>query len=125
MGDRDEWCSPQQVQGHLQAIRLAGGEAVLQLFGGAGHSFDRGTAPETVAEAAVSPGAPTAFIDDDGAFLHPLRTAPDPALVDRDLMVYALKAGYGVKGASIGGTPEEAAAFRAEMVRFWAAVMGP
>jgi dienelactone hydrolase len=27
MGDRDEWCSPMQVQGHAQAIRLTGGKA--------------------------------------------------------------------------------------------------
>ena len=26
MGDADEWCSPMQVQGHCQAIRLSGGK---------------------------------------------------------------------------------------------------
>ena len=55
MGDADEWCSPMQVQGHLQAIRLAGGRATLRLVGGAHHSFDRGTAIADVANASVSP----------------------------------------------------------------------
>ena len=44
MGDADEWCSPMQAQGHIQAIRLAGANATMRLFGGAHHSFDRGTA---------------------------------------------------------------------------------
>ena len=43
MGDADEWCSPMQVQGHCQAIRLSGGRATMRLIGGAQHSFDRGT----------------------------------------------------------------------------------
>ena len=103
MGDRDEWCLPQQVQGHVQAIRLAGGHASMRLFDGAAHSFDRGTPITRIEDASVAPGTPTAYIADDGAFIHPLQQRPDPTLVDRDLMVYGLKAGYGVKGANIGG----------------------
>ncbi len=76
MGDRDEWCSAQQVQGHVQAIRLAGGDATLRLFAGAAHSFDRGTGLQRIAEASVSPGAPTSYIADDGAFIHPLEGTP-------------------------------------------------
>jgi len=53
MGDADEWCSPMQVQGHCQAIRLSGGRATMRLIGGAHHSFDRGTGIENVAEALV------------------------------------------------------------------------
>ena len=98
MGDRDEWCSPMQVQGHAQAIRLAGGKATLRLFGGVAHSFDRGTPLQRIDEASVSPAAPTTYLADDGAFIHPLECTPNPALVDRDLMVYALKAGYGSQG---------------------------
>jgi dienelactone hydrolase len=119
MGDRDEWCSPQQVQGHVQAIRLSGGKATLRLFGGAAHSFDRGTAIQRIAEASVSPGAPTAYVADDGAFIHPLENEPRADLVDRDLMVYGLKAGYGIKGARIGSTGDDAALFRADMLAFW------
>ena len=55
MGDADEWCSPMQVQGHCQAIRLSGGKATMRLIGGAHHSFDRGTGIENVADASVSP----------------------------------------------------------------------
>jgi len=119
IGDRDEWCSPQQVQGHIHAMRLTGGRASLRIFAGAHHSFDRETPLTEVAEASVSPGGPTAFIADDGAFVHPLTGAADPALVDRDLMVYALKAGYGRKGARIGGAEDQPAEFRRDMLRFW------
>jgi dienelactone hydrolase len=119
MGDRDEWCSPQQVQGHVQAIRLTGGKATMRLFAGAAHSFDRGTSIQSIPEASVSPGAPTSYIADDGAFIHPLEDEPRPELVDRDLMVYGLKAGYGSKGADIGSKGEDAALFRADMLDFW------
>ncbi len=119
MGDRDEWCSPMQVQGHVQAMRLAAGRATLRLIAGAAHSFDRGTPIARIADASVSPAAPTAYIADDGAFVHPVAGEPDPRLVDRDLMVYALKAGYGVKGASIGSREGEAELFRADMIAFW------
>lgn len=119
MGDADEWCSPMQVQGHVQAIRLTGGQASMKLFKGAHHSFDRGTDVVLIAEASVSPAAPTTYLSDDGAFIHPLQDAPDPTLVDRDVMVYSLKAGYGSKGARLGSQPGEAALFEAEMTRFW------
>jgi len=118
MGDRDDWCSPMQVQGHVQAIRLAGGSVSLRLFAGAAHGFDRGTPHRRIDEAAVSPAAPTAYIADDGAFIHPL-SGPEPRLRDRDLMVYALKSGYGVKGATIGGRSDEAELFRADMIAYW------
>src|SRR5262249_28436155 len=119
MGDRDDWCSLQQVQGHLQALRLTGGQVSLRVFSGAAHSFDRGTAVVRIDDAAISPGAPTIYLADDGACIHPLTGQPDPALTDRDVAVYGLKAGYGVRGASIGGTPAEAAAFRGDMRSFW------
>jgi len=123
IGDRDEWCSPQQVQGHIQAIRLAGGDASLRIVAGAAHSFDRGAPVWRIAEASVSPGAPTVYLDDDGSLIHPIDGRPDPALVDRDLMIYAIKAGYGIKGAAVGGTAELAALFRDDMRAFWTRVM--
>ena len=125
MGDADEWCSPAQVQSHCRAIRLAGGAAAMRLVGGAQHSFDRDTPIEEIPEAVVSPAAPTTYIADDGAMIHPLAEAPDASLVDRDVMVYALKAGYGRKGARIGSGPGEAALFREEMVSFWQRVLRP
>src|SRR5262245_18132440 len=124
MGDADEWCSPMQAQGHCQAIRLARGEATMRLIAGAHHSFDRGTEIVDVPAASVSPAAPTAYIADDGALIHPTKGQGDPALVDRDLMVYALKAGYGRKGARIGSRPGEAELFRDDMLAFWTRLLG-
>src|SRR4029450_2291673 len=72
MGDADEWCSPMQVQGHREAITLSGGRVTMRLIGGAQHSFDRGTGIENVPDASVSPAAPTAYIANNGAFIHPL-----------------------------------------------------
>ncbi len=123
MGDADEWCSPMQVQGHLQAIRLTGGTATMRLFKGAHHSFDRGSDVINIAEASVSPAAPTTYLADDGAFIHPLEDRPDPTLVDRDVMVYSLKAGYGHKGAHLGSKPGEAEAFRDDMIAYWQRVL--
>jgi len=125
MGDADEWCSPMQVQGHCQAIRLTGGQAALRLVGGAHHSFDRGTPVVAVPDASVSPAAPTTYVADDGAFIHPLQEAPDPQLVDRDVMVYSLKAGFGRKGARLGSREGDAALFRADMVAFWRRTLAP
>ena len=123
MGDADEWCSPMQVQGHCQAIRLSGGIANMKLFKGANHSFDRGGELVHVAEASVSPAAPTTYLADDGAMIHPLESNPNADLVDRDVMVYALKAGYGNTGAHLGSAPGEAEAFREDMIAFWRRVL--
>ena len=123
MGDRDEWCSVQQVQGHVQAVRLTGGTVTMRLFAGAAHSFDRGTPLVRVSEAAVAPGAPTTYLADDGACIHPLTGQPDPALTDRDVAVYGLKAGYGVRGASLGSRDGEAEEFREDMLAFWTAAL--
>jgi dienelactone hydrolase len=124
MGDRDDWCSVQQVQGHVQAIRLSGGAATLRLFPGAAHSFDRGTPIVRIDEAAVAPGAPTAYLAADGAFVHPVSGEADPALLDRDVAVYGLKAGYAVRGATLGSRDGEATAFREDMLAFWTAALG-
>jgi dienelactone hydrolase len=119
VGDRDEWVSAQQVQGHMQAIRLRGGKATWRIVAGAGHSFDRETKTQRLEDARVSPGAPTAYLRDDGAFIHPATGEGDPKLVDRDIAVYALKAGYGVRGASIGSEGDQPRIFRDDMVGFF------
>ena len=124
MGDADEWCSPMQAQAHCQTIRAAGGRATMRLFARAQHSFDRGTPVVEIPDAKIAPAAPIAFIADDGAFLHPLEEKPSPALLDRDLFVYGLKAGYGRTGARIGSAAGEAELFRDDMLRFWRRVMG-
>ena len=124
MGDADEWCSPMQAQGHVQAIRLAGGTASMRLIAGAHHSFDRGTPITNVPDASVSPAAPTTYLADDGAFVHPLEGTANPKLTDRDVMIYSLKAGYGKKGAKIGTIGGEAMEFREDLVAFWRRVLG-
>ena len=123
MGDRDDWCSVQQVQGHLQAIRLTGGAVSLRLFGGAAHSFDKRSPLVRIDDARVAPGGPTAYLAADGAYVHPLTGRADPKLTDRDVAVYNLKAGYGVRGATLGGTQAEAEEFRADMLAFWSAAL--
>jgi dienelactone hydrolase len=119
VGDQDDWVSAQQVQGHVQAIRLRGARASMRIVAGAEHSFDRDEPLQRFEDAAVSPGAPTAYVDDAGAFIHPATGKADPALVDRDLAVYALKAGYGVRGATLGSHGDQAQLFRDEMMRFF------
>jgi dienelactone hydrolase len=120
VGDQDDWVSPQQVQGHIQAIRLRGGTASIRIVAGAEHSFDReGEAVQTFGDARVSPGAPTSYLADDGAFIHPTTGQADPKLIDRDLAVYALKAGYGVRGASLGSQGDQAKLFREDMTAFF------
>lgn len=119
IGDADEWCSPMQVQTHMQAIRLSGGDASFRLQGGLHHSFDRGAPIVDVPEASVSPCAPVAYLSDDGAFIHPLEGRADPSLTDRDLMLYGVKSGFGRKGAKIGGTTESARLFKEDMTSFW------
>ncbi|MBX9946343.1 MAG: prolyl oligopeptidase family serine peptidase [Reyranella sp.] len=119
VGDQDDWVSPQQCQGYVQALRLWGGDASIRIVAGAEHSFDREEPVQHIAEASVSPAAPTGYIADDGAFVHPTEGMPNPALTDRDLAVYALKAGYGVRGATIGAQGDQPALFRAEMTGFF------
>jgi hypothetical protein len=96
----------------------------MRLIGGAQHSFDRGTGIENVPDASVSPAAPTAYIANDGAFIHPLTGVADSKLVDRDLMIYALKAGYGRKGAKIGSRDGDAELFKTDMLAFWRRTLG-
>jgi dienelactone hydrolase len=119
IGDQDDWVSPQQAQGYVQALRLSGGTASIRIVAGAEHSFDRLEPLQKIAEASVSPAAPTGYLADDGALVHPTSGVADPALTDRDLAVYALKAGYGVRGATIGSQGDQAALFRSEMIEFF------
>ena len=124
IGDQDDWCSPTQVQAHIQAMRVAGGDATVRIVGGARHSFDRTTPLEHILDAAVAPAAPTLYINDDGAFILPTSDEPDPELVDLDGFLYAFNAGYAVRGAHIGGSPELAPLFVEDMMAFWTGVMG-
>ena len=103
----------------MQAMRLAGGNATWRIFAGAHHSFDRETPVELVEDASVAPGAPTIYITDDGAMVHPATGESDPAFTERALMLYGIKAGYGVRGARIGTSGDLARAFHDDMMNFW------
>jgi dienelactone hydrolase len=124
IGERDDWVSPQQAQGMVQAIRLRGGAASIRLFAGAGHSFDRNEPLQYFADAAISPHAPIAYLADDGAFIHPTSGSADPALTDRDIALYGLKAGFGGKGATIGSRDDQPQLFRDDMIAFFARTLG-
>ena len=123
IGDRDEWCLPQQVQAYMHAMRLCGCDAGFRLFPGAHHSFDRDTPVELVEDAAVAPSAPTVYLRGDGALIHPASGVADPALGEREAMIYGLKAGYGRRGAHIGTEDDHAALFHDDMMAFWRRVM--
>ncbi len=125
IGDRDDWCPPVQVQAHIHAMRAAGCDATVRIVAGANHSFDRTTPLEHIPEASVTPGAPTFYIADDGAFILPTSDEPDPDLVDRDGFLYAIEAGFGVRGAHISGNSDLVPVFYEDMMSFWTEVMAP
>ncbi|MGI9644302.1 MAG: dienelactone hydrolase family protein [Ilumatobacteraceae bacterium] len=118
VGERDDWVSVQQVQAQVQAIRLAGGDASVRVVGGAAHSFDRLETPHKLEDASVAPGAPTVYLADDGAMIDPLTGESDPALTDRDAFIAAMEAGFGRRGATIGGIDDQPETFRADMLAF-------
>ncbi len=119
IGDQDEWCSPQQVQGHIQAIRLSGSEASCRIVAGAHHSFDRYSSVELIPDASVAPGAPTIYIEDNGTYIHPATGVADPEADERSLMMYGIEAGYGCRGARIGSDKDYADIFHRDMISFW------
>ena len=125
IGDRDEWCLPQQVQGHIHAIQLQGGDASFKLFADAQHSFDRNTPVEMINDASVSPGAPTVYIDDEGTLIDPRTSLPDESLTERDLMLYSVKTGHGRRGAQLGSQGDQAQAFHEDMMTFWTGLFNP
>lgn len=118
VGDLDEWVSIQQVQEQARAIKLAGGSASCRVVGGAHHSFDRREPVHSVDDAAVAPRAPTVLLTGDGAMIDPWTGAADPSLTDRDLFVAGMKAGFGQRGARMGGVGDQPDLFTADMVGF-------
>ena len=123
IGERDEWCLPQQVQGHMHAMTLLGCDASFRLFAEAQHSFDRDTALELIPDASVAPGAPTTYIREDGALVHPLTGEADPALTELEVMRYSVKSGHGRRGAHIGTAGDQARRFHEDMMAFWRAAL--
>lgn len=124
VGDQDEWCSVAMVQTQTHAISLTGGNASMRIVPGAHHSFDRHEDIGLVAEARVSPDAPVEFIDDNGAMIDPVTGVADASRLDIDQFRYAVSAGFGRKGARMGGAPGLPELFEADMLEFHRSVFG-
>ncbi len=117
-GDQDEWCSAQEIQGQINAMRMGGVDAEVRVVVGAHHSFDRAEEPNVISEARVARSAPTVMLDNDGAMFDPRTGLADPSLVDFDLFVFALEQGFGTTGATVGSLEGQPALFRQDMVEF-------
>lgn len=118
LAERDEWCSVQQAQAHAHAIAVTGADSTCRVVPDAAHSFDRLEDVHELADASVAPNAPTIYLADDGSMIDPHSGVADPALVDLDGFTAAVVAGFGVKGASIGGVGDQPDLFRDDMVAF-------
>lgn len=118
VGDQDEWCSVAAAQSQTNTIRLAGGESSIRIVPGAHHSFDRHEDVGLVAEARVSPDAPVEYLADDGSMIDPLTGTADPMRSDIDQFRYAVNAGFGRKGARMGGGPGLPELFDEDMLAF-------
>jgi len=123
VGDRDDWLSVQQVQSQVQAINLTGGEASIRIVEGASHSFDRSEELHEIPEASVAPGAPTTYIDDDGAMVDSRTGSPDASITDREMFMVGIDAGRGRWGAHIGSIGDQPEVFRLDMLAFHASVL--
>ena len=120
IGELDEWCSVQQVQGQIQAMAAAGGDASLRIVAGAHHSFDRHEPVHTLEDASVTLAAPTVMLADDGAMIDVYTGVASADMVDRDAFVASIEAGFGRIGAAIGGQGNQPELFRADMLAFYA-----
>jgi len=124
-GERDEWNSVMSVQAQVHAINLTGGAASMRLVPGAHHSFDRFEDVHLIAEARVSPNAPVEYLADDGSMVDPVTGVPDPSRTDIDQFRAAVAAGFGQKGARMGGGPGLPEVFDEDMIAFHRAVLTP
>jgi dienelactone hydrolase len=124
IGDQDEWCSVAMVQTQMNAISLTGAVASTRVVSGAHHSFDRHEDISLVAEARVSPDAPIDFLADDGAMIDPTTGVADASRRDIDQFRYAVAAGFGRKGAHMGGAAGQPELFEADMLEFHRSVFG-
>ncbi len=118
IGERDDWLSVQQVQSQIQAIKLSGGDATILIVDGAAHSFDREEHIHQIPEASVTPQAPTIYLTPEGSMIDPRTGKADTVATDRTYFVAAVEAGFGRRGAHIGGTEEQQEIFRADMLTF-------
>lgn len=124
IGDQDEWCSVAMVQTQMNAVSLTGARTSTRIVPGAHHSFDRHEDISLVDEARVSPNAPVDFLADDGAMIDPTTGIADASRRDIDQFRYAVAAGFGQKGARMGGAPGQPELFEADMLEFHRGVFG-
>lgn len=124
IGSRDDWVPVPAVQAQIRAISLAGGDASISILAGAHHGFDRPEGISRVPDAMISPGSPMVFIDDDGSLIEPRIGEPDPTLTDTDIFRADVRDGFGGVGASVGGTLETEAWFKADMMNFYTDLFG-
>ena len=89
------------------------------IVAGAHHGFDRFSPVEVASEASVARGAPTIYIKENGVYMHPILGETGGETNERDLMLYAIKAGYGNQGARIGSSEGLADVFYQDMMKFW------
>jgi dienelactone hydrolase len=124
IGERDEWCSVMAVQAQIHALTLVGADASLRIVPGAHHSFDRLEEVHDLPEARVSPNAPIEFLADDGSMIDPITGIPDPGRTDVEQFRAAVAAGFGQRGARLGGAGDQPSAFRNDMLAFHRDVFG-
>ena len=119
IGDRDEWCSVQQVQAQIHAMRVAGGDATLRIVAGAAHSFDRLEPVSVVEEALVSPAAPTVLLADDGAMIDAYSGRARRGSVRRRRLSRRGRRRIRQEGErAFGGEPGQPELFGADMLAF-------
>jgi dienelactone hydrolase len=124
IGERDDWGSVIATQAQVQAIRLCGGAATMRLVPDAFHSFDRAEPVSSIPEARVSPNAPIEYLNDDGSMISARSGVADTARTDLMQFREAVQAGFGQKGATMGGSPGLQSLFVEDMLAFHRRVLG-
>jgi dienelactone hydrolase len=121
-GDRDDWVSPQQCQDAAHAMDVAKQDAVMKLFPGALHAFDREGVPRTpIPTAVTSTIFPTIYMSDDGQYYNMRTGELDPTMTAASLAGYSVKGGFLHKGVTIGSEGDQAVEFSKEMADFFKA----
>ncbi len=119
-GDKDDWVSFLQCQDATHAMQVAGQNAVIKLFPGARHSFDRADTPPTaIPQAVTSTIYPTVYMDNKGIYYNMRTGALDPTLTPQSFLDYSIKGGFLHRGVTIGSEGTQASEFEQEMVNFF------
>lgn len=119
-GDKDDWVSPQQCQGAVQALLNGGSDALMMMFPGALHAFDRaGVSPTEIPHAMSLINFPTLYINNHGQYYNMRSGKMEPSLTGLDLFTYAATAGFIKKGVHIGSSGNQAADYTQEMLSFF------